>query len=678
MTTYEMGHRMLELGKPADAAKAFAVALKAEPDSMTPEQTMEAALVVLQNGDDYTLSYRAFVRLYQAGALQKDVLSVMTGAFYEPNIRLIKNRYERNCKLLARYPYIFRTDFPAFEDLPISFIPFNDNSYTPFYYESGRMGEITDLYEPVVRHYFNKSEDKPVLGENIFSQYELEYLVDNVRPSEWVAKENHIYLHYDNWAEFCAWLQVLNLKPLLEKKKIVFLFGDEIARYPIDFKERYGIDYSQFSVRPIGVQEVNRMIWHTQLSTHNGGDFFNEIFDAHPNLLVMPSIMFYNINEQIDKLRSDISSAKTMEGMRSVFQGKNQLIADELYSMRTITDKDLLVVFYLLQEDWNKFLDPSCRFAPAVFFQPHFHNIVYSLHSDSQKRTILTAENLDEIHKSKLFQGFKYIKTFTPMRRFTTSHGATVKFMYNSAKKGAEEVLGEKKKDVTLIVPDAVSQRVLNRSFLADPDDRMYSDSIIVRFEDGKLNPKATFTALAAFLDLPYTESMTYCSEKGERDPLEFETNVRGFDPATVYRTYDEYVNDSERKYIEYFLRDAYAAYGYDFQYYDDSEVTAETVAQWVSGFDVINHYIRDTWIKLYDNLQITAYQEGVEVTPEIRRQIQEQIMNRQLDAFRENRIKNAELMMEGFNFVNMVGRPLRLMPMLRLDPALLENEIYH
>ena len=28
----------------------------------------------------------------------------------------------------------------------------------------------------------------------------------------------------------------------------------------------------------------------------------------------------------------------------------------------------------------------------------------------------------------------------------------------------------------------------------------------MVRFEDGKLNPKATFTALAAFLDIPYTE----------------------------------------------------------------------------------------------------------------------------------------------------------------------------
>ena len=48
------------------------------------------------------------------------------------------------------------------------------------------------------------------------------------------------------------------------------------------------------------------------------------------------------------------------------------------------------------------------------------------------------------------------------MRRFTTSHGATVKFMYESAQKDAKE--GE----AQAVVPDAVSQRVLNRSFMID------------------------------------------------------------------------------------------------------------------------------------------------------------------------------------------------------------------
>ena len=316
-------------------------------------------------------------------------------------------------------------------------------------------------------------------------------------------------------------------------------------------------------------------------------------------------------------------------------------------------------------------------------FQPHFYNIVYTLYSDSQNRTVLTADNVKALHKSKLFKSFKYIKTFTPMRRFTTSHGATVKFMYSSTQRGAEEMLGEKKKDVILIVPDAVSQRVLNRSYMADPDDRLYKDSIVVRFEDGKLNPKATFSALAAFLDLPYTESMTYCSEQGKHDVESYEGNVRGFDPATVYRTYDEYVNDNERKYIEYFLRDAYAYYGYDFQYYDGEPVSEEQVKAWVSGFERIDHYIRKTWIRLYEKRNYTFSGKDYENSSEavkkaLQDAIPEALMKRQLDDFRENRIKNAEIMERDLHFVNMTGKPLKMTPILQLDPALLENPVYH
>lgn len=80
------------------------------------------------------------------------------------------------------------------------------------------------------------------------------------------------------------------------------------------------------------------------------------------------------------------------------------------------------------------------------------------------------------------------------MRRITTSYAATVRF-------GLERIIetpGEKR-----VVGDAILNRVLNRSYLIDREDRLYRDSVLVRFEDGKLNPKATFTALAEFLDLP-------------------------------------------------------------------------------------------------------------------------------------------------------------------------------
>ena len=52
-------------------------------------------------------------------------------------------------------------------------------------------------------------------------------------------------------------------------------------------------------------------------------------------------------------------------------------------------------------------------------------------------------------------------------------------------------------------MPDELAMRALNRNYMVDWQDRLFQDSVLVRFEDGKLNPKATFTALAAFWTCP-------------------------------------------------------------------------------------------------------------------------------------------------------------------------------
>ncbi|MFR4559769.1 MAG: hypothetical protein ACLT5P_00135 [Flavonifractor plautii] len=125
---------------------------------------------------------------------------------------------------------------------------------------------------------------------DVYSQYHLEYLNDNVRKSEWVGRENHIYLHYTDWMTFCAYLQCLELRPLLPGKKLVFLIEGEVGQYPIDFQARFGIDYSQYPVKPVGIREVTRDLAHP-VGAHNGGDFFNEIFMA-TQPLSYESIMF--------------------------------------------------------------------------------------------------------------------------------------------------------------------------------------------------------------------------------------------------------------------------------------------------------------------------------------------------------------------------------------------------
>ena len=335
MTAIEIARRLAELENTAGALRAYRLVL--QEGGGDPAGKLEAAAYLLQNGGDYRTAYTAFVELYNSGFAKEDCLELLTQVFYQPNVKLLKTRYEKNCRRLAKYPYLFRKDFLAFEELPVRFYPFDDNGYVPFCREKEHFGDyVKPRTEIISRNFFHDLEN-PILAKDVFSQYELEYLNDNVRKSEWVARENHIYLHYSNWGEFCSWLQVLNLRPLTEEKKVVFLIEDELALYPIDFKERFGIDYSQYHFKPIGIREINRLIWHTQLSSHNGGDFFNEVFDAHPNLICLPSLILDGVEAGIADLRESIENWEpSLVELRTA-------VAEELLNMTDRTDKDYLI-----------------------------------------------------------------------------------------------------------------------------------------------------------------------------------------------------------------------------------------------------------------------------------------------------------------------------------------------
>ena len=670
MEAIEIARRMAALGQTEDACRAYELAVH---QGAEPIAKMEAAAYILQNGGDYRISYGCFVELYNQGVFREDVLPLMEAVFYEPNVKLMKSRYERNCKRLEKYPWLFRRDFIPFEELPIQFFPYDDhNGYLPFYRAEERFGEYVNFDHQVISRNFFKDLDKPVLASDVYSQYELEYLNDNVRRSEDVGRENHVYLHYTDWAVFCSYLQCLSLRKVLESRKLVFLIGDEISQYPIDFKERYGIDYSQSPVKPLSIREVHRLIWHTQLATHNGGDFFNEVFDGHPNLLALTSVMFSTVEEQVEAIRKALGQVHSAKDAIRMFPNWTPRVAQELFRIQNPSDKDLLVAWFLGYRPIASMADPNARIAPAVFLQPHFYNINYELYIDESDRTVLSSKQYDDICQSPVFRGFKYIKTFTPMRRITNSHAATVRFMNSRV----TETDPDSDKNKRAVVNDVVIHRTLNRSYLIDWQDRLFKDSILVRLEDGKLNPKATFTALAAFLDLPYTESFTQCTEFGK--PLDYEGVLTdGFDPSVIYRTYDEYANDDERCFIEYFMRDAYENYGYDFNYYDGTPMDEERAAALTRGFTTIDHYIRESWrMNIYNEDSVSITGEGV--TDEVQEAVRDQLTEKKIAAYAENRLKVVKLLMRGLNFVNRHGQPLRPTPMLKLDPALLENPIYH
>ena len=257
------------------------------------------------------------------------------------------------------------------------------------------------------------------------------------------------------------------------------------------------------------------------------------------------------------------------------------------------------------------------------------------------------------------------------MRRPTTSYGATVRFMVNSTQE-------EDGKDT--VVGDAFLDRLLNRSFMVDRSDRLYRDSVLVRFEDGKLNPKATFTALAEFLDIPYTESMTYCSGRTGMNPESLKGNDRGFDPAAIYRTYDEYVNDDDRALLEYFLRDAYQEYGYEFHYYHGETADMDWVKEKLNGIQNLDRLIKESILRWVDytskgNKSVTFITNSVAHSQD---ETADSIAQRRLDIIHEDRLEITELLMKNLLFVNRDNQPLQFMKKLELDPELLEQPLYH
>jgi len=665
MNALEIARRLAELGETSKAMQAYTLAI-GKLRGKDPASELEAALFIFQNGGNYKVAYDSFKALYHAGYMREDLLNIMTQAFYEPNVKLLKSRYEKNCKLLQKYPYLFRKDFPSFEELPIRFYPYDDNGYVPFRVKKELFDDYINFNHPVVSRNFFSDLENPILATDVFSQYELEYLRDNVRRSEDIGRENHIYLHYTDWGTFCAHLQVLNLRPLLREKKLVFLIGDEIAQYPIDFQTRFGIDYGIYPVKPVGIREYNRLIWHTQLSYHNGGDFFNEIFDNHPNLIAVSSLMMDNILERMGEIREHLKQGDQNIMVNNPGDGdleKCKRLFLQLKAMKNITDKDIFVLMFVSMADLRP-LDSASRIIPALFFQPHFGHYNFTLSANDKGRAVLDSPEYENIHNFGPFKEFKYIKTFTPMRRPTTSMGAAIRFMI----RGGQEASAKDGKPRALA--DLLFENLLNRSFMVDWEDRLFKDSVLVRFEDGKLNPKATFTALAAFLDLPYTQSMTYCSLNGEIDPESLAGNDLGFSPAAIYRTYDEYLGNNERYLYEYFLRDVYERYGYSFNYYDGAPMTEEQLEERVRNLDGFTNLLLESYRKVLGDGEVCRLktEEGaVSLTAE-----------KQAEIIADSRFRVAKTLYAGLRFINKQGRPLNFMPKLQLDPALLEQPLYH
>ena len=123
-------------------------------------------------------------------------------------------------------------------------------------------------------------------------------------------------------------------------------------------------------------------------------------------------------------------------------------------------------------------------------------------------------------------------------------------------------------------------------------------------------------------------------------------------------------------------MRDAYEYYGYDFHYYDGKPVDEAKVQQLIEGFTIIDDYIRETWKEVFRDTR-EAPEGLVQTEEEIEAEIAVMVEG-YVNRVAERRLRNSKILMRGLRFVNPQGQPLRMMPALRLDPALLEQPLYH
>ena len=122
---------------------------------------------------------------------------------------------------------------------------------------------------------------------------------------------------------------------------------------------------------------------------------------------------------------------------------------------------------------------------------------------------------------------------------------------------------------------------------------------------------------------------------------------------------------------------------GYDFQYYDGGPVDEERVKDWIAHFEKIDYYLRESNRPYYLDAVKKRRQELIEKgesaeytsTPE---EDAEEVLEDFMAGAHERRLSVARVLLKGLKFVNEQGRPLKFMPRLEPDPALLEQPLYH
>ena len=459
------------------------------------------------------------------------------------NNEKLREQYNNNRALLNKYPYWFGQEIPGYDELDFTTFLKKENIFVVQNKTTGGSFEI-EINSDRETEYFFSDLSKPLLIENETNEYNLHFLVDNVRASEDVAMDNHIYLHYSDPNILFSAMQAFDFASLLEREKIVFLVGEnEGAAYPIDFKKKYNIDYSSMTPRQIQLQEMNRLcFWYkhtgagtwlsvralglnsTVISTI-GWFFFKTGFTRTPEYIhtVMDDSATITREKLIDFLdNSDI--VNSLEGI----DGVSDFVSTTYKDKDFFTPAELFRAYFIFRVSK---MDKSPRVIPLIVCDPH-------------------DDGPDGLAKyEKIMESFKYLTVMTTFRE------PIVCFARNYENGWLPDEFYLKKE----LMSEYSYARFLSKKFY----DRYYA----FRFEDLKQQPADMLKSVCVLLNIPFDEEML--SAKAALTDKQGDT-VSGFDPKPLNRDISNVFSDFDIMRLKIFYAPIHKYYGYD--YFDEQE----------------------------------------------------------------------------------------------------------
>ncbi len=557
---------------------------------MDRETRFQKAIAQVQEGD-YSTGMLELSKLHQEGFQKEKINLLMEELCYTPNILMLRENYVHNKELLEQYPLISGWSPRKFEDLDIHPYIIGETECCPYSKKDNCFLDDVAVSGSVCLKQMEKSRTI----KNMMDMNQLRYLERNMRKSEDLARENHIYLYYESQDLLELLMQIDNLYDLLQDKKIVFLCGytDELTADEI--QQKFCFDYAGMTPKMLELDDIKRMVFGWKIANASGTSFLADVMDFHPNLLTIPDCFFTNFypffkkclcgknkQEAIDELKqySDEHPDKQFVLQLTRVNNSSKTISDELLrEMNKVTPNQFLdelsdvlngkeiptaaqwvAAFHLAYSRCHgRRLDTSV--IPEVFMYPH--DDMFSLIGMERERVDFCLD---------LTCSYPDFRVISMIRDPITHAGSTTRFLAEGHK-DAKNVYGQRQMDLFY---GLMFGTFAPKDFYFPKEHPIYDYTRIIRFEDLKMNPKATLESLTDFLDLPMTDSLfqtTWCGLS--RAGVDTENKLfEGFDIKPLYNAYDKYLSVFDKYRIECIMARFMSFYGYIPQYYDNQEFT--------------------------------------------------------------------------------------------------------